>query len=156
MIEKLQLIGYSQSVAKWISNYLPKRSQVIKIASTYSKLIYSVPQGSHLGPLLLLFINDLPSVELTCDYLSQISWHNVFCEQSSHSIFDVRGQYSSQLIDIELPIVRLPTVLFFPESIVNGKLFNAIKSHVIAEQCGFFIGRSTTSNRITFTELVRT
>ena len=56
------LLGYLKSwfglggiVLKWFASYLSDRCQTIKIGSTLSelsKLIYSVPQGSVLGPLL--------------------------------------------------------------------------------------------------------
>ena len=56
------LLGYLKSwfglggtVLKWFASYLSDRCQTIKIGSTLSelsKLIYGVPQGSVLGPLL--------------------------------------------------------------------------------------------------------
>ena len=56
------LLGYLKSwfglggtVVKWFASYLSDRCQTIKIGSTLSeliKLIYGVPQGSVLGPLL--------------------------------------------------------------------------------------------------------
>ena len=47
--------GLGGTVLKWFASYLGDRCQVIKIGSTLSelsKLIYGVPQGSVLGPLL--------------------------------------------------------------------------------------------------------
>ena len=56
------LLGYLKSwfgiggtVLKWFASYLSDRCQTIKIGSTLSglsKLIYGIPQGSVLGPLL--------------------------------------------------------------------------------------------------------
>ena len=58
------LLGYLKSwfgvggtVLKWFASYLSDRCQSIKIGSTLSelsKLIYGIPQGSVLGPLLFL------------------------------------------------------------------------------------------------------
>ena len=55
LIEKLNAYGFHLSALKLIHDYLSNRKQRTKINSTYSKwhgILFGVPQGSILGPLL--------------------------------------------------------------------------------------------------------
>ena len=55
LIAKLNAFGFSLTALKLVHNYLSNRKQQAKINSTYSSLleiIFGVPQGSILGPLL--------------------------------------------------------------------------------------------------------
>ena len=63
LITKLNAYGFSLIALKLVHNYLSNRKQRTKINSTYSSLleiIFGVPQGSILGPLLFnVFLIDL-------------------------------------------------------------------------------------------------
>ena len=63
LIAKLNAYGFSLTALKLVHNYLSKRKQRTKINSTYNSLleiIFRVPQGSILGPLLFnIFLIDL-------------------------------------------------------------------------------------------------
>ena len=55
LMAKLNAYGFSLTALKLVHNYLSNRKQRTKINSTYSSLleiIFGVPQGSILGPLL--------------------------------------------------------------------------------------------------------
>ena len=72
LINKLEFLGFSKNVILWFKSYLSSRKIKVNLNKTFSepgKLLYGVPQGSILGPLLfLLYINDMPQA-VKCELL---------------------------------------------------------------------------------------
>ena len=70
LLEKLKIIGISDSSIVWFREYLQNRRIVTQVGNTLSReqcISYGVPQGSILGPLLFaLYINDMVKTVENC------------------------------------------------------------------------------------------
>ena len=102
LLYKLELYGIRGSLHSWISSFLGNRSQQVLldgVTSLSAPVQSGVPQGSALGPLLLLlFINDLP------EYISSKSTARLFADDC---ILYRTIETESDARDLQLDLDRL-------------------------------------------------
>ena len=104
LIAKLHAYGVSFSSLSLIYSYLNNRFQRVKLNETYSsftKIMYGVPQGSILGPLLFnIFLNDLFMFLPNHDIISYADDNTAFCAgKQSTEVLSCLEKISKILLD---------------------------------------------------------
>ena len=120
LIVKLDAYGFDKSSLKWIHSYLSNRKQRVKINSRYSSwsdILFGVPQGPFLGPLLFNIFK--------CDmfyFLEDFDIANYADDSTPYS----SGESAAFFVNLE----QLPAILF--EWLDNNYMkVNTSKSHLL-------------------------
>ena len=93
LLKKIKYLAFSKNTVTWFKSYLCEWKFKISINTSYSSpasLLFGVPQGSILGPLLfLLYINDLPQAVVS---------DSVLCADDTCIVFQHKNEIERQLI----------------------------------------------------------
>ena len=100
LLKKLEHYGIRGSALKWIKSYLGNRKQFVSVGGADSAplpMMYGVPQGSILGPLLfIIYINDIPEISSFAKFILYADDANIILTAAS---IDEIGKQLEMLID---------------------------------------------------------
>ena len=97
LIKKLEHYGVRGSVFSLLTSYLQNRNQCVSVLGEISEslpVIYGVPHGSCLGPLLfLIYINDLGKISKSCETILFADDTIIFVSVGTQEILNIISNY---------------------------------------------------------------
>ena len=99
----MEMYGIRGIPLEWFTNYLTNRQQYVSLAGTESSrqtMVFGVPQGSSLGPLLfLIYINDIPNSSQKLSFRIFADDTNIFA--SSSGAFQLETLINQELLKVK-------------------------------------------------------
>ena len=104
LLEKLYRYGIRGIAHEWFKSYLKGRKQYVTINGKQSStldMLYGVPQGSILGPLLfILYINDIPNINKECTFVLYADDANILI--SGKTIEEIEEKFNTLAKNLDI------------------------------------------------------
>lgn len=115
LLKILPSFGIKNNSLKWFANYIQNRKQLVNVNGTLGEeksIIYGVPQGSVLGPILfLMYVNNICNTQIdgqivtyvddTCLLFSDKTWESVHIK-ATLELKKVVHQLTSKLLSLNI------------------------------------------------------
>ena len=144
LIAKMEANGFEKNALKLVYSYLTNRKQRVKVESAYStfqNISTGVPQGSVLGLLFNIFINDMFYLDIESEFCNFVDDTTIYaCEKSidilivNHLLipFKEKGMYANpamfQKMFLELKINNLLCLNIDGQKIKRVSMYNCFGS----------------------------
>ena len=125
LLKKFKELGLDEVVYKWLCSYLSSRMQKVKYdayVSTASGINVGIPQGSVLGPLLIIiYINDMEAMfSICCYHLFADDTVIYITEESGESLVNRMNEVLKEVTDW-LEVNKLKLNMSKTKSMIVGK-----------------------------------
>ena len=149
LLKKLYHHGFRGKIHDWFFSYLSQRNQFVSIhncSSSIEEVKCGVPQGSVLGPLFLIYINDIVNIPTIQDSLKLFADDtNMFISGSDFSELENKSNAAIKLLSewmsanrLTLNVDKTCSMLFLPPAMklpitpmrltINGNEIKAVES----------------------------
>ena len=145
LLKKLEHYGIRGVALKWFESYLKDRAQYVAIngaKSSAKNILYGIPQGSILGPLLfVIYINDLPGISNLAKFILYADDANIIITGSTiQEVIEIVEQLTKKLVSwvysngLALNLKKTCYMIFSKRRLDTSSLQITIDGQIIARK----------------------